>query len=68
MMRFGPEHEGSVSTNTISTDWKFKQLDKFSSAVSFIKMTVPLAGKSPQISTVEVVKMLRYSGFSDQDN
>jgi len=64
----GPEHEGSVSTNTISTDWKFKQWDKFSSTVSFVKITVPLAGKSPQISIAEVVKMLRYNGFSDKDN
>jgi len=63
----GPEHEGSVPTNTISTDWKFKQWDKFRSAVSFVKITVPVAGKGPQISIVEVVKVLRHSGFSDQD-
>lgn len=64
----GPEHEGSVSTNTISTDWKFKQWGKFRSTVSFVKITVPLARNGPQISIVEVVKVLRHSGFSDQDN
>lgn len=62
----GPEHEDSVSTSTISTDWKFKQWDK--STVSFVKITVPLAEKGPQISTAEVVKVLRHSGFSDQDS
>lgn len=64
----GPEHEGSVSTNTVSTDWKFKQWDTFRSTVSFVTITVPLAGKGPQISTAEVVKVLRHSGFSDQDS
>lgn len=64
----GSEHEGSVSTNTISTDWKFKQWDKFRSTVSFVKMTVPLARKGPHISTAEVFKALRHRGFSDLDS